>query len=70
MLPVIPTTINYGIILLTMSCFFSFTEVDTPIYIIHMICKYMIKGIKVGQELLGVFCLVDNKSVILIPKPN
>ena len=28
------------------------------------------KGIKVGKELLGVFCLVDTKGVIHVPKPN
>ena len=29
-----------------------------------------VKGINMGKELLGVFGLVDNKSVIHIPKPN
>ena len=29
-----------------------------------------VEGIKVGKELLVVFCLVDNKSVIYIPKQN
>ena len=29
-----------------------------------------IEGIKVGKELLGVFCLLDDKSVIHIPKPD
>ena len=28
------------------------------------------EGIKVGEKLLGVFCLVDNKGVILVPKPD
>ena len=29
-----------------------------------------VKGIKVGEELLGVLCLVDDKGVIHIPKPD
>ena len=29
-----------------------------------------VKGVKVGKELLGEFCLVENKGVIHIPKPN
>ena len=29
-----------------------------------------VERIKVGEKLLGVFCLVDNKGVINIPKPD
>ena len=29
-----------------------------------------VKGITVVEELLGVFCLVDDKGVIHIPKPS
>ena len=29
-----------------------------------------IEGIKVGKELLGVFCLLNNKGVVYEPKPD
>ena len=29
-----------------------------------------VKGIKVGEQLLGVFCHVDDKVVIHVPKPG
>ena len=34
-------------------------------------CKLYVgvKGIKVGEKMLGVFCLVDDKGVILVPNP-
>ena len=37
---------------------------------LHCELNVGVKGIKVDKELLGMFCLVDNKSVIYVPKPN
>ena len=43
---------------------------EASLFIWGLCCELYVgvKGIKVGEELLGVFCLVDDKGVIHIPQ--